>query len=320
MLVKQWLQEYLSYESTSPQARARIRYSRFNNLESWGVFSIAGALPAFLQLALTCFLVALCLFVYHFHFGLFCCITAAVVTWFAFYAFLIVAPLFSSRCPYKSPSLKSTTKSIRRTIHRLLRRAIQASRPWIQALVSLEFGALHDETDIRIQYEHDEEIWTQADELFSDDRLVKDTIHLCLTEVDGKSVVSCVQGIVERRKPKPEPANLIEFGQDSIALTLISTLMREMRKQVLETESLTWEPWMGDAYILLLESWPHCSDEIGKNHIADFVLAIIRQDWSISEHILRWNPPVSLSVLSFALMNRNQRLCEYIELPRGTIY
>lgn len=310
MLVKQWLREYLSNDSTSPQALARIRYSRHRSLERWCVFTIAGALPSLLQVALASFFVALCLFVRQFNHALFYCVTTAVTIWFLFYAFVLFAPVFSSRCPYKSPSLRSTTQSVRHYAHKVLREVLRTPELWNGSLTFLDPGPLVEESDIRVNPEKDEEIWTEADTLFFDDKLVKDTVHVCLAEVDGPAIVRCAQGITKRRELKPQPANLIEFGQDSVSLSLLNALMREIRAQVDDSETLTWKAWMGNAYFLLLENWEFCSPDVGKNYLADFMLCTVQQDWFLSEHILRWSPALSLPVLSFALDRINKRLCE----------
>ena len=298
MLVKQWLREYLSNDSTSPQARARIRYTRHDSLERWYVFAIAGALPSLLQGSLAFSLVALCLFIRQFHQALFYFLMSVSLLWFLFYGFVLVAPIFSSHCPYKSPSLRSTTRSLRHSVHHLLRTFFHLPQP---QLSFLDPGPLVEEADIRISSEHDEYIWTQADALFFDDRLVKETVHMCLADVDGPAVVRCVQSIASRREPKVEPSNLIEHGQDSVSLTLLNALVREVRTQIHGKETFEWKSWMREAYSLLLENWEYCSDDVGKHHLADFLLAVIKQDWAISEHILRWRPDLSLPVLYFAL-------------------
>ncbi|KAJ3490968.1 hypothetical protein NLI96_g1019 [Meripilus lineatus] len=246
MLVKQWLREYLANDSTSPQALARIRFSRLRSLETWHVFSIASALPTLLQLALTFFLIALCLFVHQFHYALFCCITTVVAMFFVFYAYLMFAPLFSSRCPYKSPSLKSTTQSIRRGIHVSIRKILEANELWKKSLAFLDPGPLVEESTLRVKSDQDAVIWSEADKLSFDDRLVKDTIATCLADVDGESAIHCVQGLIERRELRAEPSNLLNYGQDSISLLLTDALLREMRTQINESERLDWKPWMGE--------------------------------------------------------------------------
>lgn len=182
---------------------------------------------------------------------------------------------------------------------------------WNGFLGFLDPGPLVEETDIRVNPEKDEAIWTEADTLFFDDRLVKDTVHICLADVDGPSLVRCAQGIAERRELKGEPGDLSEYGQDSVSLALVNTLVREIGDQVNETETLQWKPWMGDAYSYLLENWKFCSPDVGKHYLADFVLFSIQQGWLLSEHILRWNPSLSLSVLSFALEDSNGNFCKH---------
>ena len=312
MLVKQWLREYLSNDSTSPQARARIRYSRHLSLERWYVFTIASSLPSLLQAAVAFFLIALCLFVWRLNYPLFRCITTASALWFAFYGFVLVAPIFSSRCPYKSPSLKTTTQSLRLSVHRILRGLLQLHSIWGKSLAFLDPGPLLEETDLRVSSKQDDAIWSDADKLFFDDRLVKDTIYMCLADVDGPSTVNCVQEITKRRELKTEPSNLIHYGQDSVGVALVNAFMRELDSQIHKTESIQWENWMGEAYILLLDNWQYCSEKIGKPQLVDLLLAVIMQDWQISEHILRWKPQVSFSVMSFAFDHpRSGRSCTF---------
>ena len=64
MLVKQWLREYMAFESSAPQARLRVRHYRYLALQRWQVFEIAAVLPGplFQQLALGLFFVGLCYF------------------------------------------------------------------------------------------------------------------------------------------------------------------------------------------------------------------------------------------------------------------
>lgn len=301
MLVKQWLREYLSNDSTSPQARVRIRYMRNDDLERWRVFAIAGTLPSFLQTSLVLFLAGICLFTWQFHYTLFYTTTSVVAIWILWYIYILIAPLFSSRCPYKSASLKSATRSIRQSIHQVLRHVILSHLPWRRVLGFLDPGEIIDDDTIRCSAKQDEAIWTQADTIFSDDRLVKNTIHTCLADASGPATVRSVRGIIARRTAMPEPANLTDSAQDSVSLALSNVVINNLRAQSMGTGDIHWEPWMQEAYCLLLENWSYCSEESGKYHLVDLLLAIIKQSWSISEHILRWSPDVSLEVLCFAL-------------------
>lgn len=313
MLVKQWFREYFSNDST-PEASLRIRYNRHRSLERWYVFVIAGGLPSLLQLALALFYIGLCIFAFQFHYSLFCGVLPVVAIWFAYYAFVLTAPLFSSRCPYKSPSLTSITQSLRRYIHHL-RESFHLSRldkPWS----FLDPGPLVDESRIRISTEQDEAIWTEADSLFFDDKLVEETAHVCLASLEGPALVRCAQGVVQRRQHNAEPADLSNFGQDSVSLALVNALIRELRVQVVQSGRVEWKPWMGEAYGFMLDTWTYCSSDIGRNYLADFLIATLKQDWPLSEYILRWKPQHSLHVLSFALNDRNDRLSEFYSIQQ----
>ena len=301
MMVKQWLREHLSYDSTSPQAQARVRFYRHQGLRRWNVFEIAELLPSFLQVALGFFFVALSIFLRMFNTMLSDVIIAGIALWFSFYGLTILGPMLSSSCPYKSPFLKSATHSVRHSIRRHLR-ALLRSRPLLHLLPSyLIPSPLLEDGNIQTNTTQDGLIWTQADNIFFDDQLIKDTIHMCLSEVQGWDVVRCVRGVIDRRTLRKEPGRLGNYAQDSVNLALIDSLIREIRTQVEGKVSLYWKPWMVESYGLLTGCWKYCSPSIGQHHLSDFLLALISQDWDISGHILRYNTETSLEVLSFGL-------------------
>ncbi|KAA1470890.1 hypothetical protein DENSPDRAFT_858620 [Dentipellis sp. KUC8613] len=62
VLVKQWLQYYVSPISGTSKKKAHIRHFRFSGLEKWHVSGIVGCLPIFMHIALLLFLIGLVLF------------------------------------------------------------------------------------------------------------------------------------------------------------------------------------------------------------------------------------------------------------------
>ncbi|KAA1478572.1 hypothetical protein DENSPDRAFT_875749 [Dentipellis sp. KUC8613] len=62
VLVKQWLQYYVSPISGTGQQKAHIRHFRYTGLEKWHVSEIVGFLPIFMHIALLLFFIGLVLF------------------------------------------------------------------------------------------------------------------------------------------------------------------------------------------------------------------------------------------------------------------
>ncbi|KAA1473338.1 hypothetical protein DENSPDRAFT_872744 [Dentipellis sp. KUC8613] len=62
VLVKQWLQYYVSTVSGTSQEKAHIRHFRYIGLEKWHVSEIVGFLPIFMHIALLLFFIGLVLF------------------------------------------------------------------------------------------------------------------------------------------------------------------------------------------------------------------------------------------------------------------
>ncbi|KAI0685970.1 hypothetical protein BC835DRAFT_485767 [Cytidiella melzeri] len=111
IMVKQWLREYMSFTTSSAQGHLRVRAYRRSGLETWKVFGIASTLPLLLQLSLLLFFVGLCDFTANVHPSIRNTTLSLVCAW-AFLIFSVVlAPIFSARCPYKTPALKPMTTS-----------------------------------------------------------------------------------------------------------------------------------------------------------------------------------------------------------------
>ncbi|KAI0706157.1 hypothetical protein BC835DRAFT_1258005, partial [Cytidiella melzeri] len=103
ILVKQWLREYMAFCTSSPQGQLRVRQFRRSGLESWHVFGIASLLPLLIQISLSLFFVGLCYFTIDIHPTIGWTTIPLVCVWALFIAIVTLSPIFSSRCPYKTP-------------------------------------------------------------------------------------------------------------------------------------------------------------------------------------------------------------------------
>lgn len=293
MMVKQWLRAYLANDNTSPQAQVRVRYFRHCALQRWNVFEIAGFLPSLLQFALALFFVALCLFLHQIHFALFVAVSCTVGVYFACYAFILAGPIFSSSCPYKSPSLNGLIVFLRHTLYRFLDASMRIEVVARLIPEKLAPTPLVEESKIGTVSHQDDKLWTEAESIFFDDHFVKNTIHVCLKDVNGPAALDCVQGVFERREKalRTEPQNLAENAQNSLSLALVNGFVQGLGTQVGKT--FRWERWMVDGYSLLLDGQKYCSPT-GKECLVDFIYDLMLQDWTISHQLLRIGHRASL--------------------------
>ncbi|KAI0821136.1 hypothetical protein BC629DRAFT_428522 [Irpex lacteus] len=113
ILVKQWLRAYLAFTSSSPQGQLRVRQFRREGLKVWKVFAIASILPVLLQVSLALFFIGLCFFSSNINPTLGDTIVPLVCAWAFLIISVTVSPVFSARCPYKTPALSSITTALR---------------------------------------------------------------------------------------------------------------------------------------------------------------------------------------------------------------
>jgi hypothetical protein len=104
IIIKQWLREYVLWDSVLFPAREAVllRHIRYDALERWKVPVIISAVPAMLELALVLFLCGAAILLWTLN-----TIVALVITVFGGLAFAAasavnVLPVFFRRCPYKS--------------------------------------------------------------------------------------------------------------------------------------------------------------------------------------------------------------------------
>ncbi|EKM57438.1 uncharacterized protein PHACADRAFT_50644, partial [Phanerochaete carnosa HHB-10118-sp] len=106
ILAKQWLREYLKWNSALalPRENVLVRQACIEAWEAWHVAATILSIPALLELAMVLFLVGVVILLWTLD-----DVVAKVVTVFAA-LFLLVAsaftvlPIFFARCPYKSPT------------------------------------------------------------------------------------------------------------------------------------------------------------------------------------------------------------------------
>ncbi|THH01269.1 hypothetical protein EW026_g1399 [Hermanssonia centrifuga] len=188
ILVKQWLREYMSVEtSRSAKARLRVRHFRGTALEDWKVFDIAAALPLLLQLSL----------VYT--------VTPMVGGWATLFFFATVAPAISARCPYKTTLLKHSMQKLRGWIY-----SHQRTR-W------LYFGPMNtceppgpmEDGDAAIDPQYDVAILTTADAILLDDDLLGimgDSLQD--TKAKPSEIIDFVVAALHQRLPDLGPDSL----------------------------------------------------------------------------------------------------------------
>ncbi|KAF9065119.1 hypothetical protein BDP27DRAFT_1366713 [Rhodocollybia butyracea] len=102
VLAKQWLRQYMSIVTGTPQEQAFIRQFRLDGLEKWRVQSLIGMLPTLLHLALILFFVGLIIFLIPLSTIMAYIVGAISVTVVVLYLMATVLPLFTVQCSYKT--------------------------------------------------------------------------------------------------------------------------------------------------------------------------------------------------------------------------
>ncbi|CAL1706568.1 unnamed protein product [Somion occarium] len=115
ILIKQWLHQYMSHDSLSPDGQLRIRHLRREGMVRWRVFEIIAMLPTMLQCALALFLLGLSEFLRTLHPVVGGIISGLILICALFFALAAIAPAFSSQCPYKTPVLNGLLRRLRLT-------------------------------------------------------------------------------------------------------------------------------------------------------------------------------------------------------------
>lgn len=260
LLVKQWLSEYLAYDSVVPQERCRLRFFRHEGIVKWKVFEIASFLPLLLQIAIILFLSGLAIFAVSLHPVLGWIVTVLIAAWGFIFIAAMLAPLFSASCPYKSPFLK-------RSIQYLRSRCLYAIRCGVSLLslsttsdddydpsategrekdrdrscFSTSESALKDVTEAHVRGDSskDIDILVNAHSVLRDADIL-DSIGRCVG-LDLERIRLCF-GPIAKERGYNDCMDLV--GPDGASLRY--ALRRAILYSLDGDDALTWYPWMDD--------------------------------------------------------------------------
>lgn len=149
ILVKGWLKEYLAMYHMTYDVRLRIRHFRYTGLEDWKLFEIAAVLPLILQLSLALFFVGLCFFTASVNRSVGTTSIVLVSGWALFFIFALLAPILSSRCPYKTTFLKALLRAIRLHALPIIIYSAAKCKQYLQPVFGLVFSRTGTRRDVR---------------------------------------------------------------------------------------------------------------------------------------------------------------------------
>lgn len=106
ILAKQWIREYLKWNSSLalPRENILIRQLRIEAWEDWQVSAVLSTIPILLELAMVFFLAGVVILLWTLDDVVARVITVFVSLFLGAFAALTVLPIVSKRCPYKSPT------------------------------------------------------------------------------------------------------------------------------------------------------------------------------------------------------------------------
>ncbi|KAL1945567.1 hypothetical protein VTO73DRAFT_2418 [Trametes versicolor] len=107
IMVKQWLNEYSSGVSGISRPVARVRQYRLNNLRTWRVENIIGAIPILLQLALALFLTGMLVLLWTLHDTVAAIASTLVGLLATFTVVTSLLPLLNPKCSYLTPQIRA---------------------------------------------------------------------------------------------------------------------------------------------------------------------------------------------------------------------
>ncbi|KAL1945549.1 hypothetical protein VTO73DRAFT_2400 [Trametes versicolor] len=111
IMVKQWLNEYSSGVSGTSRPVARVRQYRLNNIRTWRVEDIIGAIPILLQLALALFLSGMLILLWTLHDTVAAIASTLVGLLAVFTVVTTLLPLINHECSYLTPQIRAVNAS-----------------------------------------------------------------------------------------------------------------------------------------------------------------------------------------------------------------
>ncbi|TFL00854.1 hypothetical protein BDV98DRAFT_508489, partial [Pterulicium gracile] len=103
VLVKQWIQAYVSPTSGTPHTQARIRRFRYMGIEKWHVALIVGLLSSLLHLSLFLFFIGLVVLLFTLDITIAIFVTIIALLVYTAYALSNLLPVWYPHCPYRTP-------------------------------------------------------------------------------------------------------------------------------------------------------------------------------------------------------------------------
>ncbi|GJE94772.1 hypothetical protein PsYK624_109440 [Phanerochaete sordida] len=106
ILAKQWLREYMHWNSplALPRENILVREMRYEAWQLWNVEATISAIPALLEVAMILFLVGIIILLWTLDDVVAIAVTVVIAAFLLVVAVFTVLPVFSDRCPYKSPT------------------------------------------------------------------------------------------------------------------------------------------------------------------------------------------------------------------------
>ena len=106
ILAKQWIREYIKWNSplALPRENVLVRQIRIEAWEDWQVSMVLSSIPIFLELGMVLFLAGVVILLWTLDDVVAKVITVFVSLFLGAFAAFTVLPIFSRRCPYRSPT------------------------------------------------------------------------------------------------------------------------------------------------------------------------------------------------------------------------
>lgn len=103
VLIRQWIQAYVTPVFGTPKEQARVRHFRYLGIHNWHVPLIIGLLPTLLHLSLLLFLLGLIVFLSDMDNAIAAIVGVITALAYAIYFATNLIPLLYAQCPYKTP-------------------------------------------------------------------------------------------------------------------------------------------------------------------------------------------------------------------------
>jgi hypothetical protein len=238
ILVKQWLQEYLAFDSMSAPVRVKAHIDKKKAMKKWRVFEIAAFLPLALQLALLLFFVGMCYFTASVQDSIALASTPLVGGWAFVFLCTIVAPLFWPRCPFKTPWLNTLQRyGHRDSVVRNFRRVCR-----VFFVSASNKGSANDEEKAETSDAEKGEATNEEKEDATVEDASKSLLLLDETMLDDGLLASICEAF---QSSQPGPADIVPFASALINHRLGPTITVQEKNldHVPDLRSLTLPCW-----------------------------------------------------------------------------